>query len=160
MQCRPLRSGPTQESDEMTDYETLEDHDHYRISTSADSETILFEWKHAPGLSAGDFAAGITNYATHCTTHQAAHGVIDARALDPDSQAMAWLRGKTDVEGLDPYDTWWAQTILPLYHKAGLVRLGVATGDPNSPGEVPSAPEVNFKMGYFHDTESASSWTT
>lgn len=142
----------------MNDDKTVEEQDHYRISTSADGETILFAWKDSPGLSAREFADGITVYATHCTTHDAVHGVIDARALDPDSQAMAWLRGKTEVEDLDPYDTWWAQTIVPLYHDAGLVRLGVAAGQPDSPGEVPSPPGVNFKMGYFNDTESASNW--
>jgi len=49
--------------------------------------------------------------------------------------------------------------IVPLYHNAGLVRLGVATGDPDSPGEVPSPPDVTFKMGYFHDSEAAANWT-
>jgi len=32
----------------------------------------------------------------------ALHGVIDARALDPESQAVAWLRSQVDVEGLGP----------------------------------------------------------
>ena len=63
----------------MNDYNSVEEHDHYRISTSNDGEAIMFAWKESPGLSASDFADGITVFATHCTTHDAVHGVIDAR---------------------------------------------------------------------------------
>jgi len=137
----------------------IDEHQQYIISLSDDGSTMLFNWNHLSGLSALDFAQGIMNFASRCETHRPARAVIDARQLDQTSEAVNWLRAKVEVEGLDDYEPWWAESVLPLYHDAGITSLTVATGDPNAPGEVPSPPGVRFKMGYFFDLDQARNWT-
>lgn len=136
----------------------IKEHEQYSISLSGDGTTMLFNWNQIPGLTAQNFADGITEFATQCATHQPSRAVIDARRLDQESQAVKWLRGQTQVDGVDAYDPWWVQTIVPLYHDAGITSLAVATGDPDSPGEIPAPPKVNFQIGYFADVDSASTW--
>jgi hypothetical protein len=144
--------------DGMVNGNAIKEHDHYTISISGDGKTMLFTWKQIPGLSAESFADGITDFATQCATHQPSRAVIDARQLDQESQAVNWLRGRTQVDGLDAYDAWWVKSIVPLYHDARIASLTVATGDPEAPGEIPTPPGVNFRMGYFFDVDAASSW--
>jgi hypothetical protein len=140
---------------DMENGNIVKEHDHYSISLSNDGTMLLFDWSQTRGLSALDFSQGITDFARQCITHVPARAVIDARHLDQESEAFSWLRGQTQVEGLDAHDPWWMQTIVPLYHDAGIAALAVATGDPTAPGLVPTPPEVNFQIGYFPDVESA-----
>ncbi|MFV1999026.1 MAG: hypothetical protein ACC654_01525 [Acidimicrobiia bacterium] len=142
----------------MEKHNVIKELEHYSISLSRDGTTMLFGWNDTRGLSALKFADGITDFAASCVTHQPTRAVIDARQLDQGSEAFSWLRGQTQVDGLDAYDPWWLQTIVPLYHDAHIAALAVATGDPTAPGEVPTPPEVNFKIGYFADVESASTF--
>jgi len=142
----------------MENANAIIEHDHYTISLSDDGTMMLFDWIQNSGLSALDFAQGITDFAGQCVAHQPARAVVDARHLDQESEAFSWLRGQIQIDGLDAYDPWWMQTIVPLYHDAGIAAMAVATGDPTAPGEVPTPPEVNFQIGYFPDLESASSF--
>jgi len=138
---------------------TLEENNQYSFVLSDEKETILlFTWKHVPGLSGSDFQAGIAAYAKLCEIHKPTKAVIDASSLDQASQAIAWLRGNNDGMSED-YNTWWTRAIVPVYHKAGILALSVATGDPNAPGELPNVPPgVEFKIGYFPDLDAAMSW--
>ncbi len=144
----------------MENGRAITEHDHYSNSLSEDGIAMLLSWNRSPGLSAQAFADGIIDFATQCVAHHPSRAVIDARQLDPDSEGVAWLRGKSEVDGLAAYEPWWAETIVPLYHDAGISSLAVATGDPNAPGEVSTAPEIKFLMGYFDDVEAASTWPT
>ena len=136
----------------------IEDHEHYSIVASEDQQSLVFNWKFVKGLGAEGFAAGIEQFAFQCKTHRPARAVIDARSLDPASPAMGWLRSQLVVEGLEPYEPWWANAVLPIYHEARISGLGIATGDPDAPGEVGTQPGVNFKMGYFTDVDAVLSW--
>ena len=142
----------------MENATVIKEHEQYNISLSGDHKTMLFSWNRIPGLTARDFAYGITDFASQCASHQPSRVVIDARQLDQESQAVHWLRGHARVEGLDAYDPWWMRTAVPLYHDAGIGSLTVATGDPNAPGEIPTPDGAHFQMGYFTDVDAASNW--
>ena len=136
----------------------VEDHANYTISTSTDGTSVLVDWKPVNGLTAADFAASITSFATHCQTRRPFRAVIDARQLDQSSQATAWLRAQIDVEDLEPYQTWWETMIVPLYNDAAIGSLTVATGDPNAPGQIPTPDAAKFAVVYFTDLETARTW--
>ncbi len=131
----------------------------YSFSQADNTEALLFTWKPTNGLGAQDFRAGIAAFADLCKTRRPTRAVIDARALDQASPAVAWLRGHDDGTEAETYNAWWLREIVPAYHAAGIASMAVATGDPNAPGEIPSpAPEVHFKIGYFPDLDTASAW--
>ncbi|MFV1991357.1 MAG: hypothetical protein ACC652_11530 [Acidimicrobiales bacterium] len=136
----------------------IEDHEQYSIELTEDRDTLTFSWKFVAGLSAEHFADGIVRFADQCNAHKPTRAAIVAMALDPDSPAMGWLRSAEKVDGREEYDPWWAREIVPVYHEAGIAGLGVATGDPNAPGEVETPPGVNFKMGYFNDLAAVLAW--
>jgi len=135
----------------------IENHPQFTIS-SAETE-VLLDWKSTSGLSATDFAEGIAKFATHCTIAKPARAVIDARKLDQSSEAVSWLRAQRAVDGLDSYESWWAAEIVPLYNRAEIASLTVATGDPNAPGEIPAPEGAGFAIGYFGDLDTARTWT-
>lgn len=142
----------------MENATVIKEHEQYSISLSGDRETLLFSWNHIPGLTARDFANGITDFASLCVSLHPSRAVFDARQLDQESQAIHWLDGRGPVEGFDAYDTWWVRTVVPLYNEAGIGSLTVATGDPNAPGEIPTRDGAHFQMGYFTDVVAASNW--
>ena len=137
----------------------VDENKQYSMVLSEDKKTILFDWKFVAGLGAGDFRAGIIEFAGRCKKHRPTRAVISAAALDQGSPAVAWLRSQNVDADEEEYGAWWAREIVPLYHEAGITSLAVATGDPSAPGEVAdSAPQIRFKMGYFPDLETALSW--
>lgn len=135
---------------------TIDDHDQYTIARVGDA--VLLAWKETPGLSADDFASGITRFATHCEQGKPTRAVIDARRLDQTSQATSWLRNQETVDGLDPYQTWWEREIDPRYNAAGIDSMAVATGDPNAPGQIPSPTSAHFAVAYLSDLDAARTW--
>jgi len=142
-----------------TNQTLIEDTNKCRFSQSLDAQMLLLEWKTVPGLLVEDFADGISQLAEHCQDHKPSHVVIDARKLDQDSAAVAWLRGEGSDANGDSYQTWWMRDIVPAYNTAGIISLAVATGDPNAPGELPEIPPgVDFRIGYYHDLASAVDW--
>ena len=143
----------------MEDGTVLEDGDQYRIVLASDKKTVRFDWKYVEGIGVQDFGRGIATFAAQCRTHKPTRAVIDARKLDPKSDALSWVSGQATPPGEEKYETWWARDIVPVYHEAGIAGLGVATGDPNSPGEVDTPPGVNFKIGYFVDIEEVLAWS-
>ncbi|WP_282605404.1 hypothetical protein [Pelagibius sp. Alg239-R121] len=137
----------------------LKDNSNYSFVQSEDKKLLLFNWKHVAGLSIQVFQRGISKFAEQCKRHKPTHAVIDARALDQGSPAVAWLRSQDVETTLEDYMTWWTREVLPVYQDAGISSLAVATGDPNAPGELTSLPpEVRFKMGYFPDLETSLDW--
>lgn len=140
------------------DGKLIANNEQYRFVQSADTKTLLFEWKHIAGLKTHDFRNGIAAFAEHCKVHEAAYAAIDASLLDQDSPAVAWLRGQDVAEETEDYQTWWRRDIVPIYNDAGVVALAVGTGDPNAPGELPAVQGVGFKIGYFPDIDAALGW--
>ncbi len=139
----------------MSDSSTPAQHPQYSIHPVPGADALRLDWNAVPGLSAPDFARGIVAFADACGTHRPRLAVIDARGLDPDSPAVAWLRGQARIEGLDAYDPWWSAEVVPRYHAAGIASLAVATGDPAAPGALPAREGVRFAIGYFPDVEAA-----
>lgn len=137
----------------------IEENDQYRFILSEDNSVLMFDWKHIKGLVVENFQSGIIEFAAQCKLHKPTRAVIDAVELDQNSPAVAWLRGKNTDKAKDDYQTWWAREIVPMYHDSGIVSLAVGTGDPSAPGELPETPpEINFKIGYFTNFESAMQW--
>jgi len=137
----------------------LDNGDQYRIVLASDEKTLLFDWKNVEGIGVQDFSKGIATFAGHCRTHRPTLAVIDARKVDPDSDALGWVSGRATPPGEETYETWWAREILPVYQESGIAGLAVATGDPNAPGEVDGPSEANFKTGYFNSVEDALDWS-
>lgn len=137
---------------------SIEDIAQYRISQSADKKTLLFEWKPVAGLKTQEFRKGISAFARQCENRRPVYAVIDASKLDQSSPAVSWLRAQRLEEEREDYKTWWMREIVPVYHEAGILCLAVGTGDPNAPGELPSSPGVDFRIGYFPDVDTALNW--
>lgn len=132
--------------------------DAYSFTKLETEKTLLFTWKHVPGLEIDIFKSGIVEFAKLCSEFLPKKGIIDATKLDQESPAVTWLRGESQTEE-EKYDAWWMHKIVPTYNSSQLVGLAVATGDPSAPGELPKAPEgVAFKMGYFADLKSSVDW--
>jgi len=142
----------------MEDGTVLDTGDQYRIVLAQDNKTLSLEWKDVKGIGIRDFSDGIMSFADLCKTHAATRAVIDARKLDPDSEAIGWVSGRVAPEGQEEYTTWWSREIVPMYHSAGIAGLAVVTGDPAAPGEVDSPPDVAFRMGYFSDLDGVLDW--
>lgn len=129
----------------------------YSIIQSGTS--LLFTWKQAEYFSVDAMARGISEFANHCKDIRPKNAVIDARLVDPQSPALGWVSGQQKVDGQEDYNTWWMREIVPLYHDAKIESLGVATGNPQAPGELMETLEgVNFKIGYFDGLDDASNW--
>jgi len=137
---------------------TMVDHAQYDISQSGTD--LLFTWKHIEGLSVDDMANGITEFANQCKAIKPGRAVIDARQLDPNCAALAWVSGQKIDENQGEYNAWWLREIVPLYNAAGISGLAVATGNSQAPGELPQVPAgVEFNMGYFNGFDDAMIWT-
>jgi len=133
--------------------------DQYRIVLASDEKTVLFDWKHVEGIGVQEFGDGIATFAAYCGSHSPTLAVIDARKLDPKSDALSWVSGRATPPGEETYETWWAREILPVYNDSAIAGLAVATDDPNAPGEVDGPPEANFKTGYFTNLDDALDWS-
>jgi len=137
---------------------TLEENEQYSFALIERKNTMLFIWEYVEGLSIHDFRDGILSFAAQCKKTMPDRAVIDAASLDPNSPAVAWLRGDDSDTYLN-YGEWWAREVVPIYHEAGIDTLAVGTGDPNAPGVLENSPPgVNFKIGYFADLDAALSW--
>ncbi len=120
---------------------------------------MVHTWNLIPGLAASDFARGIEAFARTCADMRPRLAVIDAEALDPESPAVAWLRGQRPAGTTEDYQTWWARIIVPIYNGAGVDALVVGTGDPNAPGELTDLPPaVAFRVVYLPSTKEALDW--
>ena len=136
-----------------------EDNNHYRITLDKENEALVFSWKHVAALSIQDMQNGIAEFAGQCSTRRPARAVIDARKLDPDSPARAWVSSQKTFPGQEEYGPWWVREIVPVYRDAAIASLAVATGDPKAPGEITSLPPgVTFRMGFFPDLDAAMRW--
>lgn len=139
----------------------IADKQNFRLILVENEDTIEFLWKRNDQLSATEFQQGILSFAQQCQHYAPNHALIDATLLDPQSQAIMWLRDQIEDQTIENYDQWWNREIVPLYHKAKITHLAIGTGDPNAPGELPAmAPDIRFRMGYFPDLSSARSWAT
>lgn len=143
----------------IQDGQLIEENDHYSITLDEENEALVFSWKHVAALSIQDMQNGIAEFAGQCRTQRPAHAVIDARKLDADSPARAWVSSQKTFPGQEEYGPWWVREIVPVYCDASIASLAVATGDPNAPGEITGVPPgVTFKMGFFPDLDAAMRW--
>ncbi|MGI9450173.1 MAG: hypothetical protein ACR2QH_06000 [Geminicoccaceae bacterium] len=139
--------------------QSIEENAHYSITSDDENGTLVFSWKPVAGLGIRDMQDGIATFAGQCKLRKPAQAVIDARKLDPDSPARAWVSSQKTFPGQEDYGPWWSREIVPVYNDAGIASLAVATGDPNAPGEIASAPPgVTFKMGFFPNLDAAMRW--
>jgi len=131
----------------------------YNIVFDKGNSTLLLNWEKMAGLDIENFKEGIIKFAKHSQTYKPEHVLIDARSLDPDGDPLAWVSGHKAFANVEEYNSWWLREIVPAYHEARIVSLGVATGNPNAPGELPQVPPgANFKIGYFDDLDSVIKW--
>lgn len=138
----------------MKSTDTIEENAQYSIQEAG--ESLVFTWHHVSGLSIADMADGVRAFAELCERHRPGIAVIDARALDQSSPGFLWVSGQKEFEGQEAYMAWWGREILPVYNRAGVAALAVATGNPEAPGALPeSPPGANFRMGYFNGLEQA-----
>jgi hypothetical protein len=84
--------------------------------------------------------------------------MFDARNLDKNSPAFGWVSGQQKSESQEEYMSWRTREVAPGYNSAKIATIAVATGNPNSPGEIKLPQEVGFKMGYFNSLEDARNW--
>jgi len=138
---------------------TIETNSQYTISQSGDNSELSLNWAHVEGLSISDFKQGIAKFSVQCETNKPSRAVIDARSVDHQSPAFAWLSGQEKFEDQEEYMSWWMREVVPNYNDAKITSLAVATGNPQAPGELNEvAPEIHFKMGYFNSLEDARNW--
>ncbi|SRR6266446_1755258 len=138
---------------------TIKEDDQYTVIQSGDGSELCLNWNHIDRLSINDFKKGITEFVNQCKTHKPIHAVIDARNLDKNSPAFGWVSGQQKFEGEEEYMSWWTREVAPGYNNSRIATVAVATGNPNSPGELNELPQgVNFKMGYFNSLEDARNW--
>jgi len=138
----------------------LDNDGHYTVELSADGSTAVFTWKAIEGLTCDDGRRGIEAFAHRCKDRRPTLAVIDARKLDPEGEVLGWVSGQATPPGEEEYATWWSREIAPVYHDAGVAGLAVATGNPEAPGEIPTPPDVHFKIGYFYELDDALAWST
>ncbi len=139
---------------------TITTHELYTISTDGDATVALLTWNGVAGMAAKDFADGILKFAEGCLAHEVDKATIDATELDQQCQAVRWLRGTESVDGLDEYNPWWMENIVPIYNDAGVRALVVATGDPNAPGELDQPEQVQFAVHYLTTLEESLALAT
>lgn len=138
---------------------SIKENNQYTIIQSDDDSELSFTWNHTKGLGIDDFQKGILELVNQCKTHKPIHAVFDARNLDQNSPAFGWVSGKQKFESQEEYMSWWTREVAPGYNNSGIATVAVATGNPNSPGELKELPPgVNFKMGYFNSLEDAKNW--
>ena len=137
--------------------ETIEDNAQYGVQEAGAS--LVFTWHPIAGLSIADMADGVRAFAELCERRRPEIAVIDARGLDQGSPGFLWVSGQKEFEGQEAYMAWWGREILPIYNRAGVSALAVATGNPEAPGALPeSPPGAKFRMGYFNGLEAASTF--
>ncbi|MBI3524716.1 MAG: hypothetical protein HY066_09335 [Betaproteobacteria bacterium] len=139
---------------------TIKESDQYTVVKSGDGSELCFTWSHTEGLGLGDFKKGIIEFVNQCKTHRPIHAVFDARRLDKDSPAFGWVSGQQKFEGEEEYMSWWTREVAPGYNSSKIATLGIATGNPEAPGEIPKPPPgVDFKLGYFNSLEDVRNWS-
>ncbi len=133
--------------------------DYYSIEALEKNSAIILCWKAHDELDIANFKKGIIDFATICKNYRPLRALIDARQLDTKGNPFGWVTGLKAIADLEPYNPWWAREIAPIFNIAQIEGLGVATGDPAAPGQLPSVPEgVNFKIGYFPDMDKVMAW--
>ena len=138
---------------------TFAETEFYGIKINETLSTNKLYWKDNHNLDLSEFKKGILEFANLCKETKPKRAVIDARKLDLKGNPFLWVSGQKKIEGVEDYNPWFEREVAPLYNKAGILGLGVATGDPSAPGELLYTPEgVNFKIGYFTTFDDTLNW--
>lgn len=137
---------------------TIQDNEFYAIKLNENLSALKLAWKQNNKLDIMKFKEGIKVFAESNKTHKPKRAVIDARQLDPNGDPFGWVSGQTEIQGIESYYPWWEREVAPILNESQISGLGVATGDPNAPGEIPSPEVANFKIAYFTNFDQVLAW--
>lgn len=136
----------------------IKENEFFVIKLNESASALKLAWKKNSQLDIMEFKEGITAFAESNNTYKLERAIIDARHLDPNGDPFGWVSGQKKIEGVEEYNSWWSREIAPILNESQILGLGVATGDPNAPGEIPTPEVASFKIAYFTDFDQVLGW--